>query len=617
MPVPTPAPESRGPRSGDLIVAALPVLWTWLVTVTLVFTVQWGAGLGNPSEGIALSSAALPAALVALAPIRLRHWAMLVVVGLLVGLALADGLYERFFERYLPIGLLGASDQLWAVRDYGAGLFGPGLVLPALVLLLTGAFTLAAARAERTVMPYRWSSLLPFALCMVGAIPSFLFLVPTRDAGDPMTGGFVYSHLLDVRYQVVERLAPDEPAPADWERVLRRTERPPADTAADVWRGRAAGSSLLMIQVEGMNEWLLDAEVGGEPVMPFARALAERGLRFTAIYDDTHEGRSSDSDYLVMASQHPLERGAVSMTRAELDVDALPDLLAARGWATLSAHAHTPSFWNAGLRHERYGFATSLFAAELGEGESFGFGLTDRVFVERARAPIAALPRPWLAWLITLTMHGPHREPADGLATLPLGALAGAPAGNFLLKARHTDDALRALVGSLDADGALADATLVVYGDHTEAHELDEAVVRGFAGLSDAVPAGVAALALDRIALVIVPPVSAGVAAERIATPGTLMDLAPTLLHLLDVPIPRSFLGRPLLPPGERLVAQVAGPALGGGRAWSDGRCWASSAWTPLPAGDCTPLLLRRREQLEVSWLITRHGLGPRLDSLD
>lgn len=97
-----------------------------------------------------------------------------------------------------------------------------------------------------------------------------------------------------------------------------------------------------------------------------------------------------------MASQHPLDHGAISMVRPDLDIFALPDVVSALGYATLSAHAHHPQFWNARSRHRAYGFQTSLFDDDLGTAEKVWFGLTDRAFFERVAPAVEVLPpRSW------------------------------------------------------------------------------------------------------------------------------------------------------------------------------------------------------------------------------
>jgi len=243
------------------------------------------------------------------------------------------------------------------------------------------------------------------------------------------------------------------------------------------------------------------------------------------------------------------------MARPEQEVAALPGILRKRGYATLASHAHAPGFWNARERRERYGFDEQLFAADLGPGERVGLGLVDGEMLRRTAPRLTVLPRPWLGWLVTLTMHAPHPRVPSSFPRPALGPLEGTQTGNYLRKVRHTDDALRELVSTLDAAGVLDSTLVVVYGDHSELRGLDLGWVEGRTGVGG-LPPDVRRLLLDRVALVMVPPASwngDGVG-HSVEKPGGLLDIAPTVLHLLGVARPRPFMGRSLLGPEPGLV---------------------------------------------------------------
>ncbi|HSW29368.1 MAG TPA: LTA synthase family protein, partial [Longimicrobiales bacterium] len=487
-----PAPS----RWSSFLLANASVLWTWAAASALGWAVQLGLGMGQPSQGLALSAAALPAALVAVLPRRMRRWGMVAVVTLIALLGVANAVHHRAFQTYLPLRALLAVDQGWSVRDYAALLLHPADLVPAALALLTLAGALLTRRTERRGRTaLRAHATLPLVLCLLGSLPAlgWAWLVAPADA-DNQTGGFVYGHVIDVTTLARELGVAAEPSPEDMARILRETGRddltsnadgdgPRAGGARDPWFGRAVGSDVLMIQVEALNEWILDADVGGEPVAPFLRSLAGRGVRLIGVFDETHMGRSSDADYLALVSQQPTKRDAVAMARPRQEVVALPGVLRERGYVTLAVHAHVPGFWNARVRRERYGFQEQLFGADLGAGESLGFGLVDAEMFRRAAPTVAALPRPWMAWLVTLTMHAPHPKVPASFPSLPLGELEGTGLGNYLRKVRHTDDALRDFFATLEASGALDSTLVVVYGDHTELRGVDAGWVERTVGV--------------------------------------------------------------------------------------------------------------------------------------
>lgn len=620
------------PALTSLLRANAAVIWTWLVAVGLSFAVPLREGLGQPSQGLALSAAAIPALLVALTPLRHRRWVMLLTVGVLCVLALANAAYYRIFGVYLPLQAVDSLRQGWEVRGYLGSILGADDVVPVLLVVISG--LAAVARRPGPLLSRRWSITLPVIVCLLGSTPALAWAwVVGPGAADTATGGFLYAHLMDVRTLVGEwRSLGTEPSLQEMARVRQFLDgRRAEEGAADPWYGHAAGSNLVIIQVEALNAWLLDADVDGEPVMPFVRALRGRALSFTGVFDQTHEGRSSDADYLVMASQHPLPRGAVSMTLPSLDPVGLADVLDRAGYTTLSAHAHHPGFWNAAIRHRAYGFGASLFAHELGDGPRLGFGLLDSVFLARTAPRVVALPPPWAAWLITLTMHGPHGPVPPALHTLRLGALEGTPLGNYYLKARHTDHAIRSFLAHLERGGALDNATVVIYGDHTESYRFDMSVVDSIAGVTG-LPADARHLLLDRVALLIVPPdgsaaagaytevgttaasPTAGAPATSFPAVGGLIDVAPTLLDLLGLPVPRSYVGRSLLHGPTGVSAQVTGEAVGHGLMWTGKRCFNFPSAEKRPSAACDGMRAEAREELDVSGTITRHGLSAVLD---
>ncbi len=624
------------------ILADASVLWTWMAASALGWAIQLGLGLGQPSQGLALSAAAIPAALVASLPRRMRRWGMVAVVTLTALVGVANAVHHRAFQTYLPLQALLAVDQGWAVRDYAALLLRPADLAPAALVLLTLAGALVAGRRERRgrTAP-RAHATLPLTLCVAGSLPAlgWAWLIAPGYA-DNQTGGFVHGHLIEACTFAQDLGVSGEPAPEDMARILRATERDgtrapvgaDGDAAGgnelDAWLGRAAGANILMIQVEALNAWVLDADVGGEPVAPFLRSLAGRGLDFTGVFDGTHLGRSSDADYLALVSQYPTERDAVAMARPLQEVVALPGVLGERGYAALAVHAHVPGFWNARARRERYGFQEQLFGADLGPGESLGFGLVDAEMFRRAAPAVAVLPRPWMAWLVTLTMHGPHVEVPASFPRLPLGELEGTPLGHYLRKVRHTDDALRDFLSTLDTGGVLDSTLVVIYGDHTDLYGMDMGWVERSAGV-EGLPTDVRRLFLDRVALIVVPPHTGASADEPgasgpdpdasdpgglvVPAAGSLLDVAPTVLHLLGVERSRPFMGRSLLGAAPRLAAQATGEVVGDTLMWSGAGCYRCPGALTVPDRECDAIRERAREHLEVSWLITRHGLGPRL----
>jgi lipoteichoic acid synthase len=332
--------------------------------------------------------------------------------------------------------------------------------------------------------------------------------------------------------------------------VERATARAGAGT-----RGFAAarGKNLIVVQVESLQDFVVDFRVDGQEVMPHLHRWTSDAVRFTNITDETSEGRTSDAELSTMASLLPLDHGASAFRFPSNHYVALPRVLTEHGYATVSAVPFEPGFWNRQVMHPAYGFQQSLFEPDFQLTEQIGWGLNDRDFLQQMVPRLERLPRPFAAWLITLSLHHPFADFPAAHKTLKLGAMEGSPFGNYLHTMRFFDQALEAFIAALARDGLLDSSVLVVFGDHDAGFAQSAALARTM-GIDE----GDAAWTLnDRIPLFIRLPRStpAGPPLSGIeSAPGGQVDLAPTVLALLGIEAAAlPYLGRNLLGPGDHV----------------------------------------------------------------
>jgi phosphoglycerol transferase MdoB-like AlkP superfamily enzyme len=310
--------------------------------------------------------------------------------------------------------------------------------------------------------------------------------------------------------------------------------------------GAARGRNLIVIQVESLQDFVIDFQVGGQDVMPHLRRWSNDSVRFVNVTDETAEGRTSDAEFTTMTSLLPLDHGAVAFRYPGNHYSALPRVLADQGYRTLSAVAFEPGFWNRQVMHPSYGFERSLFEPDFRMTEQIGWGLNDRDFLQQMLPTLERLPQPFAAWLITLSLHHPFADFPDSHKVLKLGDLERTSFGNYLHTMRFFDDALDAFVGALARDQLLERSVIVVFGDHDAGFPRDASLARTIGiGNDDA-----SWTINDRVPLFIrLPPAAAGEAAVHgVQTmPAGQTDVAPTLLALLGIdPSPLPYLGRNL-----------------------------------------------------------------------
>ena len=508
---------------------------------------------------------------------RARPGALLVVGIFCSLLILADVVYYRFFGDVLSTPALLAAHQTGQVWGSIGSLLTPGL----LWLIADWPFALwMVARILRRPAPVPaargrvWTAA---AVALAGlAVSALAVSVPRVLMSTPL------DQMFRAR-SVVEQLGPFGYHAYDtWNYARSTWLRRPATAAqideALVWlRERsplraggadfaaARGANLIVVQVESLQDFAVDFTIGGQEVMPHLRRWTGDSLRFTNVTDQTSEGRTSDAEFTTLTSLLPLDHGAVAFRFPGHHYAALPRVLTEHGYATLSAVAFEPGFWNRQVMHPAYGFQRSLFEPDFQMTEQIGWGLNDHDFLQQMVPRLEQQPRPFTAWLITLSLHHPFESFPDAHKLLKLGALEGTSFGNYLHTMRFFDQALEDFRGALARDGLLDSSVLVVFGDHDAGFARDASLARTMGIGTDAA----AWILNDRIPMFIRVGRAGGAGwaggaggagrAGRAGRDGTTLagardrpagqtDLAPTLLALLGIdPAPLPYLGRNLL----------------------------------------------------------------------
>ena len=607
------APQERT-RAFELL--AWP-LWTattmWLLAelfADLSGLVLWAGG-----SLVAASVGALMGLLVALIPPRWQKWAALALVGLWSVIAFADLAYVRFFGSIAPLTALAAAHHLSDARATVGSMFETRhlfLFAP----WASGCLLLVRRRGASPPRTWRRWSFVGFALAgayaAIGLATAATGQYGRRvfsEAHNASRLGFAGAHLLQ-GLRLVGELGRSSLDDAERERVLGALDeihaRPPPEH-----RGAAKGADLLLLQIEALQAWAVDAEVGGEPVMPFLSAAKGDALWFSNLFDQTAQGRTSDAEYLVLASGHALREGALAFLRSDNEFRTVFHALGDAGYSTYSAHPYQRGFWNRSLLHPAYGFARSDFAEELGPGQQAGWGLADGPLLERFAQRSGALDRPTAAFLITLSLHHPYEAFPAPLSELELGELEGTHVGNYLQAMRYFDRSLEAMFAQLEAAGRLEHTLIVLYGDHVTGMKYDEHVLR-LAGAPSWSPDVEARL--RRVAGFIWMP--GGTLRGESELVGGQIDLGVTALHLLGVDPPASTVGTPLVGAGPGFAALPGGGAVDGERILvrrnvtdPAGRCFAYPAGTPLPRTECDDLDTRAATQLDIARTVLDHDL--------
>jgi sulfatase-like protein len=310
--------------------------------------------------------------------------------------------------------------------------------------------------------------------------------------------------------------------------------------------GAARGRNVVLIALESTAARYLGLYGADADPTPVVTALARHSLVFDrayAVYPESIKGL-----FATLCSRYPVFDSAPDIY-ASLPCDALPARLASQGYRT--ALFHSGRFDYLGMRSiiDGRGYALLEDAGAIGGNVRSSFGVDELSAVRRMLEWIDEPPSTAPFFLTYLPVAGHHPYPT----TRP-GPFAGDRDYDRYLNALHEgDEAIGVLLDGLRERGLDRNTLFVVFGDHGEAfgqHPGNYAHTLFIYEENVHVPLVVAAPGLLR-------------GERRITRTASVVDLAPTILHLLGASIPRSYAGTSLLDPSPRMALFFTDYSLG------------------------------------------------------
>lgn len=218
---------------------------------------------------------------------------------------------------------------------------------------------------------------------------------------------------------------------------------------------------------------------------------------------------------------------------------ALPALLAEHGYATAVMHGDVLTFWNRANIYPQLGYQYLFGRNDYVIERAVGFqDLGDESFFAQSISKLAALPRPFMATLMTLTSHTPFELPEDlQKLDIPDDYNVTWWVRNYLQSVHYTDAAIGRLIEDLKREGLYDTSVIVIFGDHGSFTPIADVfgVDRGYPQ----------AMRTHHVPMLILAP---GLLTPRVVeTPASHVDLFPTLAHLLGIDPPASVMGQDML----------------------------------------------------------------------
>jgi lipoteichoic acid synthase len=601
-------------------------IWCFAAAFIFIKTVYFqfttginGAPLLSPINIIMLlSSAAVILLMIGL--LRLIPSARIVIVLLALDLAISvvlafDINFYRYYYNPVTLDSLKQFDikVLPSINTSIFMLFRPldGIILidfPFLIWFIVLAARKLGKDPDRVV---RFRPLVPVVLILTGSL--FVIAANMNYASSKKNTGILSFHAFDIGRTLLNRIDPG-------------TKVTPADSAAfkaffDArdkeyegmnirYKGLADGRNLIVIQMESVQGFLINAKINGREITPNLNRIANESMYFSNIYFQVAAGNTSDAEFVFNTSLYPLYTGSVYFMKAENTYLSLPKAVKTLGYYAMVQHAYDPIFWNRPPMYKALGFDKFYDKSYFIMDDLAGWNwtaLSDRSFFRQAvnRQIPAPAGSNYYNFMISLTNHSPYLDFAK--RDFDVGKYEGTFLGNFMKSANFADECVATLVDELKANGLYDNAVIVLYGDHAAITRLMSKELFDFTGVEDNEANWIK---LQKVPFILrCPGLPQGVVMDGI---GGCVDILPTVANLLNIRGELPYMtGKDLLNTNLHYANLRNGAVVTQDFIYSSnaGQIFDYSTGEPLAVKDFKNAILKYSEEVRISDLILKKNL--------
>ena len=385
--------------------------------------------------------------------------------------------------------------------------------------------------------------------------------------------------------------------------------------------GIARGDNLIFIQVESLDDAVIGEKIGDQEITPNLNALSKKGLYFDNYYTQIGPGNTADAEFVTLNSLYPLTNTVAFIDFAHNTYDALPDLLTKNGYHTYALHGDVPDFWNRANIYPSLGYEDQISKNAFTSTEAGFETLDDDDFLSQSAQKMSGFQDPFMATVITLSSHTPFIIPEKYQALrFPPGSPLSERQKNYLQSLHYTDSAVGAFIDALKSEGLYAHSLIAIYGDHGSSTGIESQI-------GTTTDTTLQSLSNSHVPLILLSPALNASLKGTVTTPGSHLDLYPTVANLLGLKAPKDIFGQDLLStktpvvthrdPYSGIILTILTPKIAFEGATSglfaDGSCVQLPERTALPLADCQALYDQQAAHIQASDLIIRGNLLPSL----
>ncbi|WP_416198842.1 MAG: Phosphoglycerol transferase MdoB [Sporanaerobacter sp.] len=241
--------------------------------------------------------------------------------------------------------------------------------------------------------------------------------------------------------------------------------------------GIGKGKNLLVIQVEGLQNFVINEYYDGQEVTPNLNSFIKdnSSIYFDRYYQLLGRGNTSDAEFVSNNSLYPSMEDPTYTQYQDITFYGLPWILRDNGYTSWVFHGYKKEFWNRSAAYPNQGFERFISGEDYNVGETIALGLSDKDFFKQSLPYLKEMEKPFHAFMITLSSHTPFTMPEKYHVIKLRPEHKDTMFGNYLQAIHYTDEAIGEFIESLKKEGLYDDTVIAIYGDHFALSSMDEA----------------------------------------------------------------------------------------------------------------------------------------------
>ena len=302
---------------------------------------------------------------------------------------------------------------------------------------------------------------------------------------------------------------------------------------------RFPNHNLILIQVESLDYNVINRKYEGFYITPFLAKLSTESINVIN-YFAQHQNGTSDADFSLLTSRYTRLFGTAFETLNLHNFSTLASTLKNNGYHTVAFHGNRGKYFNRNAAFKILGFEDFFEASHFSsEGGIKYYAVNDKGFFGKVADDILSFKNPFFSYIITLTSHDPFKSLSEDEISRSFSDIENEHIKNYFESIHYVDESIRLFFHKLRKGGILEHTIVVIVGDHSS--KIDDEFYRS-------VDFTYGRTGFEHVPFLVILPSRERARIKKLAM---TIDVAPTVLNLLNFNIPHGFMGNSVFSHGQ------------------------------------------------------------------